>query len=152
MPRYYYGENAGRPIQAGGKRYAFEILAIAGGTQQGVLAVPDEEVAAFLAVAGRWVEEIDAAAYADALEKKKRAIRSQPTPDSPPPPRPGPPLKGRGAVVVEGGSVAKAAVEGLPEKLDEAITLGRAEPPMTETEGRKVPESRRQNQREKRGT
>lgn len=151
MPRYFYGENAGRPIRVGGRRYVFDILGIAGGTQQGVVQVPDAEVDAFLTVAARWVEEITESEYVAAIEKKKQNPRSQPSPDLTPPPPPGPPLKGRGAVVVDGASIARPPTkEELPTGLDDAIEMGRADTPKTEVQT-KVRESKRLNHRQKRG-
>jgi hypothetical protein len=150
MSRYFFGENAGRPIRVGRKQYAFEILSIAGGTQQGVVAVPDEECAAFLAVAAKWVTEISPEAYTEAIEKKKNDRRSQYLPDLTPPPRPGPPLKGRGAVEVEGGTQPKKEIEQLPEKIDDAVDLGRGDVPREEVTEK--PTTRRLNHRQKRGT
>src|SRR5438045_1537566 len=123
MPRYFFGENAGRPIRVGGRQYVFDILSIAGGTQQGVVSVPDEEVESFLVVAAKWVQEITESEYTASIQKKRTDPRSQPTPDLAPPPRPGPPLKGHGAVVVDGKDFKKPgdASENVPEKIDDAI-------------------------------
>jgi len=152
MPRFFYGENAGRPIRAGGREYAFEIIGLGGGTQQGVVEVPEAEVAGFLAVAGKWVEEITAEEYAAAIQKKKNGRPLRSTPDSPAPGRLGPPLKGRGAVVVDGSSItrASATAAALPEKVDDVIELGRADAPFEEVQA-KVRESKRLNHRQKRG-
>lgn len=148
MPRYFFGENAGRPVVTpGGKRYAFDIIATSGGTQQGVLQVPDDEVDAFLAIAGRWVTEIPLAEYEAELQKKKTPIRS---PDSPAPARLGPPLKGRGAVVVDGNSIVQPKTKELPDSIDGAVTLGRADAPATEV-APPVRTTKRLNHREKRG-
>lgn len=152
MPRYFYGENAGRPIRVGDRQYAFDILSVAGGTAQGVVQVPDAEVDAFLVVAARWVTELTQAAYDDALAKKKANRRSQPTPDLTPPPPPGPPLKGRGAVVVDGASIAKAPGPAeVPVTIDDAVDLGKADAPASDVKPDK-PSTRRLNHRQKRGT
>lgn len=155
MPRYFFGENAGRPIRAGGRQYAFEILGIVGGTHQGVVAVPDAEADAFLAVAARWVTEITEEAFNDAIQKKKTNRRLPVTPDLKPPAPLGPPLKGRGAVVVDGKGKDDPRINPtdklLPEKIDDAVDLGRADAPTTEVQTPKPPASRRQNHREKRG-
>lgn len=89
MPRYYFGENASRPIRAGGQQFAFTITANPAGTLQGVVAVPDDQHDAFLAVASRYgVVEISQAAYEEALAKKKANPRWQVMPDLTPPGQP----------------------------------------------------------------
>lgn len=149
MPRYFFGENAGRPVQVGAKRYAFDIIAVVGGTQQGVVAVPDEEADDFLKVAAKWVSEISAEEYASSLQKKKT---TRPLRDSAAPGPLGPPLKGRGAVVVDGRDAPQpgSKVKELPATIDDAISVGRADAPAADA-GSKVRESKRQNHREKRG-
>ena len=152
MPRYYFGENAGRPIRVGSKQFAFDILSCAGGTHQGVVAVKDEDIAPFLSVASRVVTEISESEYTSALEKKKNNRRSQPSPDlSSLPRRLGPPLKGAGAVVVDGTSVKRPEEAKLPDSISDAVDLGRADTPMSDVQPKK-PSTRRENHRQKRGT
>ena len=151
MPRYFFGENASRPIRAGGQQFAFEILSCAGGTHQGVVKVADDQAEMFLAVAKNWVSEITEEAYNDALKKKENSRGAPNFPDLMPPQRLGPPLKGRGAVVVDGSSVVRAQAEELPKDSHEAITLGRAEPPPAEPPAPKGVKNRRLNHLQKRG-
>ena len=154
MPRYYFGENAARPIIAGGYKIAFEITGMVAGAVQGVVAVPDEQHAAFLSVAQRFgVTEITQASYEDAIAKKKknprlavcvdleqdnRAERSsgvgavaerRPTPTGLPPIKP----MARPAVIVDGGTLAHPeAKDKLPSGIDDAVDLGTAAPPVAE--------------------
>lgn len=152
MPRYFSGDNASRPIRAGGQEYVFQIISCAGGTHQGVLEIPDDRVEAFLAVGARWVTEITAEEYAAELKKKLNGRGQRPIPDSPPPPRLGPPLKGRGAVVVDGASIARPELtDSLPKNSHEAVTLGRAEPPPTDPYAPKIKPGKRLNHLQKRG-
>lgn len=131
--RYFFSENADRPMFIGSTRYTFEIVARIAGTSQGVVAIEDDKADAFLAAGAQLgVEEITAEAYADALEKKKRNPRSQVS-VSLDRPSPGPqlavPIKGNGGVAVESGnSVPKAAGPVLPS-IDEAFDLSAPETP-----------------------
>jgi hypothetical protein len=151
MPRYFFGENAGRPIRVGSHSYTFDILSVMGGTQQGVVAVPDDEVEAFLSVASKWVQEIPETEYVAALQKKKTDRRSRPSPDLAPPQPLGPPLKGRGAVVVDGKDFrTEQPTDSAPEKIDDAIDLGRADVPPDTAPTKKS--TRRENHQVKRGT
>jgi hypothetical protein len=153
MPRYYFGDNAARPVRVGGQAFAFEIVSIAGGTHQGVIAIADSDVDAFLSVARGVVEEIAEEAYRDFLQKKSSSHRSPPIPDSAPPARPGPPLKGAGAVEVEGKGKAHPLAGGpaddLPATMDDAVDVGRCDsvPDATPTKAT----TRRQNHKAKRG-
>ena len=150
MPRYFFGENAGRPIRAGSRLHQFVILSLIGGTHQGVIKVEDQDAEAFIAVAGRQVDEISEDAYNDAIAKKKRDHRSRPMPDLQAPQRLGPPLKGAGAVVRDGAEVSNPKAAELPAKVDDAVSLGRADAPDIPV----VParrESKRANHKEKRG-
>lgn len=76
--RYFFGENAHRPIKVGSRIYSFEVVGHVGGTAQGVVAVKDEEAEAFLATAGKLgVREVNEESY-NAMRAKKKRLRSQP--------------------------------------------------------------------------
>jgi hypothetical protein len=153
--RYYFGENAARPIIAAGRKFPFETTALVGGTVQGVVAVPDDLNEVFMSVAQRFgVVEITKEAYDAVLLKKKQNPRSPAFPDltgplapsspagvaaanPPPAPRPAPlsplpPLKGNGAVIVEGDKVKERTTAELPSGIDDAVDLGTAAPPVSE--------------------
>ena len=149
MPKFYFGENAGRPVDAGNHRFTFMIVGIVAGTHQGVIEVPDDKVDIFLSVAARVVQEISAEEHAAYLEKKKRPTRLESYGDLRGRSHPGPPLKGRGAVVIDGTKITREEEKKAPSTIDEAITLGT---------GDSVPDSaplvrstRRENHRQKRG-
>jgi hypothetical protein len=130
--RYFFSENADRPIFVGSTRYTFEIVARIAGTSQGVLAIEDDKAAALLAdAAARGIEEISAEAYAEAIEKKKRSPHSQVSVRLDPPSRATPltlPIKGNGGVAVESGSaVPKPAAATLPP-IDDTFDLSEPEP------------------------
>lgn len=148
MPKFYFGENAGRPVEAGGDRFSFIIVAIVAGTHQGVIEVPDEKDGVFLSVAAKQVQEITADEYAAYIEKKKRPTRLESYGERRAS-RLGLPLKGRGAVVIDGTQVKKPEDPKQPSTIDEAIQLGTGDsvadaPPV-------VRSTRRENHRQKRG-
>lgn len=122
--RYFFGDNADRPIRAGGKSYEFSIIGRLAGCAQGVVAVPEDEVEVFNTIAMRYgIEEITKEAYDEALVKTKQtphlpvSVARVPQVAS---------LKGGGAVVVSGSTVDKKAEKvsaAAPVDLDEAIVV-----------------------------
>lgn len=134
--RYFYAENATRPVIVSRTRcYRFRIVWQGGGTSAGVVAVPEEDAAEFIAIGGKRLVELSQADYerygaaggaprvaAPQLHLSARA----------------PQMKGeRPAEVVDGASIPRASGETrLAESLDEAIDLGTAAPPMPETPGK----------------
>lgn len=164
MPRYYFGENAARPILAGGRRFAFTITGMVAGAVQGVVEVPDDLHGAFLATASKYgVSEITREAYESALAKKKKNPRLMVCVDLSPPPTPAPasavgavvsrpapalpPIKpvARPAVTVDGSTLPHAeAKETLPLSIDDAVDLGTAAPPPAELP---KPKSRRRGEK-----
>jgi hypothetical protein len=149
MPRYFFGENAGRPVRAGAREFAFDIIGIAAGTHQGIVKIEDHEADIFLSVAARWVTEIPEQEYNQLVEKKKRPTHLERIRDSQPQARLGPPLKGRGAVVVDGSTIVKPAPEKSPTSIDDAIVIGKGDSIPSEQSQR--PTTRRENHRQKRG-
>lgn len=118
MPRYYFGENAARPLVAGGQRFAFTITGMAAGAVQGVVAVPDDQHAAFIEVAARFgVQEITPEAYAEALAKKKATPRLPVCVDLRPPRAAGAASSGAGVAASGEAAGPRAEVRPVPSGL-----------------------------------
>lgn len=144
MPRYFFSENAGRPVTAGSHRFTFELLGVMAGAVQGVLAVADEVAPVLAGKPG--LLEISRESYDEAIETKRKNPKAwvtvnldRPAVEEPrPAPRPMlPPVKptpsGRAATVVEGTSVpVPESSENLPLAIDDAVDLGTAAPPVAE--------------------
>lgn len=126
--RYFFSENADRPVRIGSDNYPFTVIGRHGGAAQGVIEVSADRAEAFIAVAvGYGVREITQDAYDHALLKKKKTqrfsgsidrVRHQPTgsslKDSPAVVEPGSPSSGS-----RGGAVA-------PVTIEEAVTVASA--------------------------
>lgn len=138
--RYFFGENADRPIRVGKNNHSFEVVGRTGGTAQGIIEVPADQADAFAAVAvPLGVTEITQEEYETALLKKKQN-RHSPVFVEPVKPSPAVPLLGTGAVVVPGGSVKPVVPgEGLSPRVEDAVVVASAATAPSETPAQVAP-------------
>ena len=97
MSRFFLTTSAAKPVEAGGRSFAFEPVALRGGTWLGILAVDDDSAAGILADAhAPNVEEIPSSTYDD-LKKK----HSEPTERRTNSPSPAPAALNHGLVIAQ---------------------------------------------------
>ncbi len=125
--RFFFGENANRPLKIAGAVYAFEIVGHTAGTAQGVLAVEDDKAESFAVDAARLgVVEITEEDYTRMRSKKKRLVNQPAGAPQPLPPTALSAIKGAGGVVLEGKAVTLAQrSEELPVSAADAVTVQR---------------------------